>query len=214
MSVIVKTANQEALDRAEALLAGIDGGMEKAIKSAMSRAVSGLRSNTVKVIREQYAISAAAIRANENVTVRYTHQDGLQAFIQFAGNKIPLYRYDGTRPIEPTPDTGRLIRAQIHEKWLQVHPSVPTYAHKFKSTSPALFENAFVARMGEHTGIFKRTNEKTANDKVKLKEFMGDSVPEMLGGKEVEDRLSDEAMKKFEERLPHEVEALMNGWRT
>ena len=53
MSVIVKTANQEVLDRAEALLAGIDGGMEKAIKSAMSRAVSGLRSNTVKAIREQ-----------------------------------------------------------------------------------------------------------------------------------------------------------------
>ena len=79
MPVIVKTANQEVLDRAAALLTGIDGGMEKAIKSAMSRAVSGLRSNTVKAIREQYAISAAAIRANENVTVLYTHQDGEQA---------------------------------------------------------------------------------------------------------------------------------------
>ena len=56
MSVIVKTANQEVLDRAAALLAGIDGGMEKAVKSAMSRAVSGLRSNTVKAIREKYAI--------------------------------------------------------------------------------------------------------------------------------------------------------------
>ena len=97
MPVIVKTANQEVLDRAAALLTGIDGGMEKAIKSAMSRAVSGLRSNTVKAIREKYAISAAAIRANENVTVRYTRQDGLQAFIRFAGHKIPLYRYDGAR---------------------------------------------------------------------------------------------------------------------
>ena len=209
MSVIVKTANQEVLDRAEALLAGIDGGMEKAIKSAMSRAVSGLRSNTVKAIREQYAISAAAIRANENVTVRYTHQDGVQAFIRFAGNKIPLYRYDGTRPIEPTPDTGRLIRAQIHEKWLQVHPSVPAYGHQLKNTASALFEDAFVARMGSgHIGIFKRDHTG------KVKEVMGSSVPQMMGRTEVEDRLSDEAMKKFEERLPHEVEALMNGWRT
>lgn len=209
MSVIVKTANQEVLDRAAALLAGIDGGMEKAIKSAMSRAVSGLRSNTVKAIREQYAISAAAIRANENVTVRYTHQDGLQAFIRFAGNKIPLYRYDGTRPIEPTPDTGRLIRTQIHEKWLQVHPSVPAYGHQLKNTAPALFEDAFVARMGSgHIGIFKRDHTG------KVKEVMGSSVPQMMGRTEVEDRLSDETMKKFEERLPHEVEALMNGWRT
>ena len=31
MSVIVKTVNQEVLDRAAALLAGIDGGMEKAV---------------------------------------------------------------------------------------------------------------------------------------------------------------------------------------
>lgn len=209
MSVIVKTVNQEVLDRAAALLTGIDGGMEKAIKSAMSRAVSGLRSNTVKAIREQYAISAAAIRANENVTVRYTRQDGLQAFIRFAGHKIPLYRYDGARPIEPTPDTGRLIRAQIHGKWLQVHPSVPTYGHQLKNTAPALFEDAFVARMGSgHTGMFERDGTG------KVKEFMGSSVPQMLGGEEVEEKLSDEAMKKFEERLSHEVMALMNGWRT
>lgn len=209
MSVIVKTVNQEVLDRAAALLAGIDGGMEKAVKSAMSRAVSGLRSNTVKAIREQYAISAAAIRANENVTVRYTHQDGLQAFIRFAGHKIPLYRYDGARPIEPTPDTGRLIRAQIHGKWLQVHPSVPTYGHQLKNTAPALFEDAFVARMGSgHTGIFKRDHTG------KVKEVMGSSVPQMLGGTEVEDRLSNEAMKQFEGQISHEVMALMNGWRT
>ena len=138
MSVIVKTANQEVLDRAAALLAGIDGGMEKAVKSAMSRAI------------------------------RYTYQDGLQAFIRFAGHKIPLYRYDGTRPIEPTPDTSRLIRAQIYEKWLQVHPSVPTYGHQLKNTTPALFENAFVARMGSgHTGMFERDGTG------KVKEFMG-----------------------------------------
>jgi len=209
LPVIVKTANQEVLDRAAALLTGIDGGMEKAIKSAMSRAVSGLRSNTVKAIREKYAISAAAIRANENVTVRYTRQDGLQAFIRFAGHKIPLYRYDGARPIEPTPDTGRLIRAQIHGKWLQVHPSVPTYGHQLKNTAPALFEDAFVARMGSgHTGIFKRDHTG------KVKEVMGSSVPQMLGGIEVEDRLSNEAMKQFEGQISHEVMALMNGWRT
>ena len=39
------------LDRATKLLAGIEGGIEKAIKSAMPRAVSSLRSNTVKAIR-------------------------------------------------------------------------------------------------------------------------------------------------------------------
>ena len=66
-----------------------------------------------------------------------------------------------------------------------------------------------MARMGSgHTGIFKRDHTG------KVKEVMGSSVPQMLGGTEVEDRLSNEAIKQFEGQLSHEVMALMNGWRT
>ena len=91
MSVIqVETAGQESLDRATRMLAGIDDGIERALKSAQSRAVSHLQANASKAIREKYAISAANIRAEENVKVRYTYQNGVQAFVTFAGHKIPL----------------------------------------------------------------------------------------------------------------------------
>lgn len=213
-TVVVQAAGQEAIDRAEKLLAGIEGGVDKAVKSAMSRAVSHLRTNSVKAILERYAISQANIRANENVSVRYSYQDGVQAFVTFAGCKIPLYRYDGASPKQPSVDTSRWIQAYLEENWHTVHPSLPAYGHQLKGTSPQQFQNAFVAKMQSgHTGIFERTGGAATSGKDEIKEIMGSSVPQMLGSREVEERLAGEAMEKFEERLDHEVNAILNGWR-
>ena len=73
MSIIeVQAVGQESLDRAQKLLAGIPGGMDKAVKSAMQRTVSHLRTSSANAIRERYDISAANIRAEENVSIRYS----------------------------------------------------------------------------------------------------------------------------------------------
>ena len=72
-----------ALERAEGLLAGIPNGIEKALNSAMSRASAHLRTVSTKAVRERYAISAANIRAEELVTIAYTYQNGVQAYVSF-----------------------------------------------------------------------------------------------------------------------------------
>lgn len=66
----------QSLDRAEKMLAGFPGGLDKAIKSAMSRSLSHLRTNSTKEIRKVYAISAAALRTEENIKTKYTYQPG------------------------------------------------------------------------------------------------------------------------------------------
>ena len=93
MSVVQVQAVGNGLDRATKLLAGIENGTDRALKSAMTRAVSYLRANTAKAIQQRYAISAGNIRSEENVKVTYTYQQGVQASILFNGNKIPLFRY-------------------------------------------------------------------------------------------------------------------------
>lgn len=203
MSTIrVELLDQGALERAQKLLAGMPDGIEKASKSAMSRAVSHLRSGTVKAIRERYDISASHIRANENVTVRYTYQGGVQAYITFAGGKIPLFRYGGASPGGPTPLKDRWVK--VDGNWY--HPGAPAHGHQLKSTAPARFDHAFVARMKSgHTGIFER-------DGSGLREIMGSSVPAMLGRPEVLEKLGEETAGKFRERLDHEVLRLLNGW--
>lgn len=210
----MEAAGQETIDRAARLLAGIDGGINKALDSAMARSTAHLRSASTKAIREKYAISATNIRAEQNVRVRYTRQNGVQAEVTFRGHKIPLYRYDGASPKQPTVNTGELVQAMIMGEWYTVHPSVAASGRQFKSSSPAQFEDAFVARMKSgHTGIFERTGGKTSDGSDEIRELMGSSVPQMLGSKEVEESLAKSTMDKFEERLDHEVMALMNGWR-
>lgn len=195
MSMIhIQTAGGDSLARAEKMLSGIPGGMEKAVRSAMARSVSHLRTNSVKAVRERYDIAAADVRANENVTVRYSYHDGVQASILFAGRKIPLHRYGGAAPKYPVPG----------------NPNAPAFGHQLKSTSPERFHNAFVARMpvSGHVGLFERTGGKD-----EIQEIMGSSVPQMLGSPEVEERLARESMEKFEDRLDHEINAFLNGWR-
>lgn len=210
----IEAEGRQALDRATRLLAGIEGGIGQAVRSAMPRAVSHLRTNSAKAIRQQYAISAANLKGAETVHVRYSYQNGVQAVVAFGGHKIPLYRYDGAAPAQPAYDTGSWVSALVAGKWRKVHPGLTASGHQLKSTSPQQFQDAFVARMGSgHVGIFRRTGGSTANGGDALEELMGSAVPQMLGNPEVAEELSQQSMEKFEERLDHEVLRLLNGWR-
>lgn len=213
MSIIrIEEVGGKGLDRATKILAGIERGTETAARRAMTRAVSHLRSNTGKAIRERYAISQSAIRANENVKVRYEYQSGVCAYITFVGQKIPLYRYDGASPKSPSWDEGKWVHVMVQNQWRTVHPGLSASGHQLRSTSPVRFENGFIARMSSsHTGIFERSGGATASVSDEIKEIMGSSVPQMLGSDEVQESLTREAVQKFEERLEHEINVIISG---
>ena len=212
-TVNVQATGQDSLDRASKILSGIPGGLDQAVRSAMARTVSHLRTSSTKAIRERYAISTQNLRAEENVKIRYSYENGVQATVMFRGHKIPLHRYEGARPAQPAKDSNTLIRAYINAGFRMVHPSLPAYGRQLKSTSPQRFENAFVARMKSgHTGIFERTGGRTSNDRDEIREIMGSSVPQMLGNEQVEENLLQEAVSKFNDRLDHEVWRILNGY--
>ncbi len=214
MSTIrVEASGEEALDRAAKLLAGIGGGIEQAVKSAMTRTVSHLRTESIQAIRERYAISAAALRAEQNIQVRYSYQNGVQAAVTFAGHKIPLFRYDGAAPTQPTVKTSEWVTAQIAGRWQRVHPGVTASGHQLGDTVSRELGDAFVARMRSgHVGIFERTGGSTAAGSDAIRELMGSSVPQMLGNEEVSERLVHDSMERFGEQLDHEVLRILNGW--
>ena len=217
MSMIrIEEVGEKSLERAEKLLAGFPGGLDKAVKSAVSRSMSYLRANSATAIQKRYAISTAAIRAEENIRTRYTHTpgSGVSGYVLFSGRKIPLYQYNGASPVQPTQDTGKTINALINGQWRKTHPGVTAAGHQLQGTSPARFEDAFVARMKSgHVGIFERTGGATSTGNDAIKEIMGSSVPQMLGNEDVQQTLVDDTMKKFDERLEHEINAIINGWR-
>lgn len=213
MSIVkIEQFGGKGLDRATKLLAGMSGGIERAIKSAFPRAVSYLRSHSGYRIRERYAISQSALRTNENVKIKYSYQNGATAEIIFNGQKIPLYRYNGSSPKQPTFNKGRSINAILTGGWRTVHPGVSALGHLLNGTAPVRFNNAFTANMKSgHIGIFERTGGVSSSGADAIREIMGLSVPQMLGNQEVAEKLSEDASKKFEERLEHEISRLLSG---
>lgn len=212
-SFYVEVIGAETFKQAEKMLADVPGGMDRALKSATKRAVSFLRTQSTKEIRQRYDLTRKNIRAEQNIRVSYRYFNGIEARITFRGNKIPLFRYGGSSPKTPTVNPDKTVMAIVNGNLRPVHPGIAATGHQFLSTAPTTFSRAFVAQMQSgHIGIFERTGGRTATGDAEIKEIMGSSVPQMLGGDEVKERLGEQAMSKFEERLMHEVDAIVKGW--
>lgn len=212
-NVEIVSIDGNCMDDAVKKLAGIEGGAERAFKSAAARAGQYLRTHSGRAIRERYAITQRDLRANENVSVRYSFQHGLSLTITFSGHKIPLYRFSGTNPLMPRKDTTKRISAFINGAWKRTSPSVPSSAHVLKSSAPTTFEDVFTAKMKSgHMGLFERTGGATPTGSDAIRELMGPAVPQMLGNQEVVDKLTKDTAAKFEERIDIEVTRILNGW--
>lgn len=215
MQISLDDIGKQSLPRAEALLAGIPGGIDKALKSALSRSAQHLRTNASKQVRKRYDISNQNLRAEKSITSRYSYSagSGMSATIRFAGTKIPLYRFGGASPTTPT-YRGDLLPVLLNGHWKMVHPGVTAAGHQLKGTSPKTLEGTFVARFSSgHIGIFERTGGSSASGGDAIREIMGSSLPQMVGNEAVLESLSESVRDKFDERLTHEVDAILNGWR-
>lgn len=210
-----EAAGQETIERAKVLLAGIPGGVDKAMKAAMSRTVQKVRSRTNKAIQEKYDISDAGIRTEKNVRVSYSYQNGVQATVTFSGRKIPLYRFGGAAPAVPTQDIAAGKKpVMVHGVWTRQYQGVPARGHQFRDTGATQFMDAFVARMKSgHIGIFERTGGSTSEGSDAIREIMGGSVAQMVGKQEVAQRLTEEAYQTFDTELDKAVYRILTGWR-
>ena len=218
VEVYLDSSIREAVERAERMLAAMPGGFEKALRSAISRAASHTRTRISSRVRERYAISAANLRTDQNINLRYrSTEGGAEAVMRIVGTKIPTWRFEGSSPKAPTNQSKLvpvLIGDQSERKWRMVHPGVTARGKLLRGSSPQTLTDSFTAtfRSG-HTGIYERTGGMTSNMRDEIKEKMGLSIPQMVGNEEVLANLSQDAAQKFDERIDHGIEAILNGWR-
>lgn len=210
-----EAAGQAAIERAKALLAGIPGGVDKAMKASMSRTVDKLRRESNQAIREKYDITDAGIRSEKNVRVRYSYQNGVQATVTFSGRKIPLYRFGGAYPKVPTQDIAAGKKpVMVKGAWTMQYQGVAARGHQFQDTGPTQFMDAFVAQMKSgHIGIFERTGGSTSEGSDAIREIMGSSVAQMVGNQQVAQGLTERAYETFETELDKAVYRILTGWR-
>lgn len=212
-SFYVECIGAEKFQNAEQMLADVPGGMERALKSATKRAVSFLRTQSTKEIRQRYDISRKNIRAEQNIRVNYRYFNGVEARVSFRGNKIPLWRYGGSSPKTPTVNPDKTIMAIVNGNLRPVHPGIAAAGHQLVSTSPTTFSCAFVAQMKSgHIGIFERTGGKTATGDAEIKGNHGFVCPADARQRRCSGKPRRKTMAKMDERLEHEVNRILAGW--
>ena len=208
MEINLTESANASIARAAKLLTGTAGGFDKAIKSVMPRVADNVRNESTKAIRERYAISEQNLRAEKNIKEsHYIYSDGeITASFRFSGHKIPLWRYDGG-------SKKVTLHYPSQKNISDVVESVYASARQLKSESPKRLTKTFISRFKSgHTGIFEMTGMKGTYGNTLISEKMGSSFPQMLGSEEVMRSLTEKAVKKFSERMEHEVMRILNGY--
>lgn len=105
----------------------------------------------------------------------------------YRGNVIPLIKFD----------TKFGADGKVHTRVL-------------RANAQQALENAFIARVGGHTGVFEREGP----DRFPIRELFGPSaVQAFYNREETTDKMYEEIVNTYESRIEHEILRVLNGWR-
>lgn len=179
---------EDSLDRVTKLLAGISGGVYKAVGSALTRAAAAGKTAAKQPVTREYSISQSEFLSqtrNINHFVRDTG-GGLSVVFGFRGNVIPLMKFN-TR----VNNSGQMV-TQVK-----------------RSGAAATLDRAFTAQMGGHRGVYERVGVK----RFPVEELYGPATPQMMySNEEVMDEIEDKMAETYEKRIDHEILRVLNGW--
>lgn len=209
MTGIKMTIDAKEVERANKLLAGIEGGPQKALYNAIKRGQAKVRTETTRAISGAYAITQQNIRAATNIKSRiFSSGNEIIGEVEYAGHKIPLHRFS-VSPQKPAVDTKTWITAKLMEGWKTLHPSLPVSATIKRGGQRTTSTTAFVAQMKSgHIGVFERlagTN--------KIRERMGLATAQMARNSMVLEDVERQAQETVTKRLDHEITRILNGFR-
>ena len=179
---------EDSLDKATRLLAGINGGVYKAVGSALSRAAATGKTAAKQPVTKEYTISQSEFLArtrNINHFVRES-SGGISVVFGFRGNVIPLMKFN-TR----VNGSGQIV-TQVK-----------------RSGSAETLNRAFSAQMGGQKGIYERVGVK----RFPVEELYGPATPQMMySNEEVTDEIERKVADTYEKRIDHEILRILNGW--
>lgn len=183
---------EEGFDRVSALLAGIPGGANRAVGSALARAAAAGKTVAKRAVTQEYAISSSEFsNRTKNINNIQRGSNG-EVSINFGyrGSVIPLRVFD-----TKVDRSGRVVTRVV--------------TRVKKSGARQALDHAFEAKMGSHYGIYERQGEK----RFPVKELFGPATPQMMYSNEnVMDSIEEKMASTYEERIEHEITRILNGW--
>lgn len=182
-------------------------------RNAINRGLTAAKTQGRKEIKERYYITSGRMKKYEHITMRKAEQTGsdVTGEIQFAGGKIPLYKF------RVSPKERRYTSRYANGRYgWRITGKVS--AGDIRANGMVRREPAFIAEFkSHHKGIFYRTGEKTnigkpkKYQKDKLHEYYGPSVSDMLDYEEARDAILERAGEVVEKRIDHELWRVLSG---
>lgn len=181
--------SSNGISRAQKMLAGIPHAADKAIGSAIKRAAISGEAYAARAVGKFYYVKAGDFKHYTKSKRRITTTAGeTTADIEFRGRHIPLLKF----------------QSRVGKDGL-VHAKVMRYS------SGATLQHTFRQKVGNsHYGLFERVGD----SRYPIEEKFGPSTPQMMAANDdVSQEIGDKVRDTFDQRIEHEITAILNGWR-
>lgn len=173
------------LKQASINIKAVQSGVPKAIAAALNRVSEGLKTEAARIVRKKYNIRAGDVRERGNIKVTRANMSRLEILLTSTGRNIPLIRFSTT---PNSPRSVKVVKAAV------------------KRSGKKPIPGAFVAQMRSgHIGVFQRSGR----TRTPIQEKYGPAVPVMLNEPGVSEHLNEEAGKRMEKRLDHEMDRVL-----
>lgn len=202
----LSVARLEELSR---MVEGVPEQMERVLQRSLNRGLDAAKTRAFRSVSDKYDITQTEAKKNTRFWMKRARKEGDQVigYIQYHGNKVPLYKFKGN---QRTTKKG-LVKVRVR-----------------RESARAALESAFITAMPNgHVGIFERVNGEYSDKRVgkvkrskssgrtkyaeAIKEKYGPSVPEMLENEQVIGKIQDEVQEMIDRRIDHELEQLLRG---
>jgi hypothetical protein len=183
--------NAEQFRNAQLMLASVPNGVNKAIAAALNRATKGAKTEAVKAAKDKYYIRATDVRETITITKSATENER-RVVLKARGTRRPLIQF------KVSPNSIRTDNP----------PAILKVAVKRGSGLKGL-PQAFVQK-GRSTGrlhVLQRQSPSRYPIFIKY----GPSVPEMLETDNVRNHIENEARRRLDDSLNHEINRLLRG---
>lgn len=170
------------IDVATAILGDFPKQVPKVVSRAINRANTAAKTAAARKIVSGYNIKSREVSAT--IRLKSSSPSMLRATMESQGGVIPLTKFKAANGA-----VGAFVQV--------------------KKGSGGYIPHAFLtAFKSGHSGVFWRTSHK----RLPIKELYGPSVPGMLGTDNVSAFIEERTTQVFNERLDHEVDAVLRGY--
>ena len=206
MSVLVRLdGDGDAVKKAQAVLSGVEGGIEKAVMRSMNRALSSGKTALVKGVKSTYEVNDEPVR--DAVKVRRASVTRLAGSIDVKGKALSARHFAHDPAGKDTTGSSRkTVRIAIKKGKTSALKTGFIWDGGWGTEKHAIYLRSggkVRATKGRHAG------KKYIVDK--LKKMTGPSVPQMAGNEEVSEAVEKRVQEIFERRLTHETNRILKG---